>query len=63
MDWKKNEDGDGDKVLKALAVALNAESGVDELFRRVVALEMKANDKKPGTQKSIKPVDDSQENA
>ena len=60
MDWKKNEDESSDKVLKALAVALNAEAGVDELFRRVVALEMKANDKKPEAKKSIKPVDDSQ---
>ena len=40
MDWKKNEDGDGDKVLKALAVALNAEAGVDELFKRIAAIEI-----------------------
>ena len=46
MDWKRNEDESSDKVLKALAVALNAENGVDELFRRVVALEMKASEKK-----------------
>ena len=46
MDWKKNGDESSDKVLKALAVALNAENGVDELFRRVVALEIKANEKK-----------------
>jgi len=53
MDWKKNEDESSDKVLKALAVALNAENGVDELFRRVVALEMKANEKK--VEKTVKP--------
>ena len=46
MDWKRDENESSDKVLKALAVALNAENGVDELFRRVVALEMKANEKK-----------------
>jgi len=53
MDWKKNEDESSDKVLKALAVAMNAENGVDELFRRVVALEMKANEKK--VEKTVKP--------
>jgi len=59
MDWKKNEDESSDKVLKALAVALNAENGVDELFRRVVALEMKANEKKvEKPSKAIKPVDE-----
>ena len=46
MDWKRDENESSDKVLKALAVALNAENGVDELFRRVVALEMKASEKK-----------------
>ena len=55
--WKKNEDGDGDKVMKALAVALNAESGVDELFRRVVALEMKATESKPARSKAEKSTD------
>ena len=53
MDWKKNEDESSDKVLKALAVALNAENGVDELFRRVVALEMKASEKK--VERAVKP--------
>ena len=51
MDWKRDENESGDKVLKALSVALNAENGVDELFRRVVALEMKA-----GENKAEKPV-------
>ena len=46
MDWKRDENESSDKVLKALAVALNAENGVDELFRRVVALEMKDSGKR-----------------
>ena len=40
MDWKKSENVDGDKVLAALSVALNAEDGVNELFKRVAALEL-----------------------
>ena len=53
MDWKRDENESSDKVLKALSVALNAENGVDELFRRVVALEMKAGEKK--VEKAVKP--------
>jgi hypothetical protein len=45
MDWKESEPMDGDKVLAALAVAMNAESGVDELFKRVVALELASKSK------------------
>ena len=40
MDWKKTDSIEGDKVIAALSVAMNAEKGVDELFRRIVALEL-----------------------
>ena len=43
--WKKIEGEIDDKVLGALKIAMNAESGVDELFKRVVALELAGKSK------------------